>query len=219
VFHEAIYRTLFIQTRGALKKELREHLRRTRGMRRSRHYTQNTPIHGRIVDAVPISERPAYIEDRAVPGHWEGDLFFGDAYSQIATLVERHTRYVMLVKLVDKDSYTVAAELARHARALPEELYRSLTWDRGSEMAGHERFTVATDIQVYFCDPQNPWQRGTNENTNGLLREYLPKGIDISGYSQDKLDANARKLNEGPKKILGYKNCAEMFKECVASIG
>lgn len=188
VSHEVIYRTLFVQTRGALKKELLEHLRRTRGMRRSRHYTQKTPIHGRIVDAVPISERPACIQDRAVSGHWEGDLLFGDAHSQIATLVERHTRYVMLVKLVDKDSYTVAAALARHAQTLPQELYRSLTWDRGSEMAGHKRFTVATDIQVYFCDPQNPWQRATNENTNGLLRQYLPKGIDISGYTQDELD-------------------------------
>jgi IS30 family transposase len=167
VSHEVIYRTLFVQTRGALKKELLEHLRRTRGMRRSRHYTQKTPIHGRIVDAVPISERPACIQDRAVSGHWEGDLLFGDAHSQIATLVERHTRYVMLVKLVDKDSYTVAAALARHAQTLPQELYRSLTWDRGSEMAGHKRFTVSTDIQVYFCYPQNPWQRGTNENTNG----------------------------------------------------
>lgn len=219
VSHEAIYRTLFVQTRGALKKELLEHLRRTRGMRRSRHYTQKTPIHGRIVDAVSISERPACIEDRAVPGHWEGDLLFGDAYSQIATLVERHTRYVMLVKLVDKDSYTVAAALARHARTLPQELYRSLTWDRGSEMAGHKRFTVATDIQVYFCDPQNPWQRGTNENTNGLLRQYLPKGIDISGYSQDELDAIARKLNERPRKTLGYRTPADIFNECVASIG
>ncbi|WP_042416642.1 IS30 family transposase, partial [Comamonas aquatica] len=216
---EAIYRTLFVQTRGALKKELLEHLRRTRGMRRSRHYTQKTPIHGRIVDAVPINERPACIQDRAVPGHWEGDLLFGDAYSQIATLVERHTRYVMLVKLVDKDSYTVAAALARHAQTLPQELYRSLTWDRGSEMAGHKRFTVATDIQVYFCDPQNPWQRGTNENTNGLLRQYLPKGLDISGYSQDELDAIARKLNERPRKTLGYRTPAEMFNECVASTG
>lgn len=219
VSHEAIYRTLFVQTHGALKKELLEHLRRTRGMRRSRHYTQKTPIHGRIVDAVPISERPACIEDRAVPGHWEGDLLFGDAYSQIATLVARHTRYVMLVKLVDKDSYTVAAALARHARTLPQELYRSLTWDRGSEMAGHKRFTVATDIQAYFCDPQNPWQRGTNENTNGLLRQYLPKGLDISRYSQDELDAIARKLNERPRKTLGYRTPAEMFNECVASTG
>ena len=219
VSHEAIYRTLFVQTRGALKKELLEHLRRTRGMRRSRHYTQKTPIHGRIVGAVPISERPACVEDRAVPSHWEGDLLFGDAYSQIATLVERHTRYVMLVKLVDKDSYTVGAALARHAQTLPRELYLSLTWDRGSEMAGHKRFTLATDIQVYFCDPQNPWQRGSNENTNGLLRQYLPKGIDLSAYSQDSLDAIARDLNQRPRKTLGYRTPAEMFDECVASIG
>lgn len=215
VSHEAIYRTLVVQTRGALKKELLAHLRRTRGMRRSRHYTQKTPTHGRIVDAVTISDRPACIEDRAVPGHWEGDLLFGDAYSQIATLVERHTRYVMLVKVVDKDSHTVVAALARHAQTLPKELYRSLTWDRGSEMAGHKRFTVATDIQVYFCDPQNPWQRGTNENSNGLLRQYMPKGVDISGYSQDELDAISRR----PRKTLGYKTPAEMFNECVASIG
>lgn len=219
VSHEAIYRTLFVQTRGALKKELLEHLRRTRGMRRSRHYTQKTAIHGRIVDAVPISERPACVEDRAVPGHWEGDLLFGDAHSQIATLVERHTRYVMLVKLVDKDSYTVAAALARHARTLPQELYRSLTWDRGTEMAGHKRFTLATDIQVYFCDPHHPWQRGTNENTNGLLRQYLPKGLDLSGYSQERLDAIARQLNQRPRKTLGFRTPAEMFDACVASTG
>lgn len=218
VSHETIYRTLFIQTRGALKKELLEHLRRTRGMRRSRYYTQKTAIHGRIVDAVSISERPACVDDRAVPGHWEGDLLFGDAYSQVATLVERHTRYVMLVKLVDKDSYTVAAALARHAQTLPRELYRSLTWDRGTEMAGHKRFTMATDIKVYFCDPQNPWQRGTNENTNGLLRQYLPKGLDLSGYSQDGLDAIARQLNQRPRKTLGFRTPAEMFEECVASI-
>lgn len=219
VSHEAIYRTLFVQTRGALKKELLEHLRRTRGMRRSRHYTQKTSIHGRIVDAVSISERPACVEDRAVPGHWEGDLLFGDAHSQIATLVERHTRYVMLVKLEDKDSYTVAAALARHARTLPQELYRSLTWDRGSEMAGHKRFTLATDIQVYFCDPHHPWQRGTNENTNGLLRQYLPKGLDLSGYSQESLDAIARQLNQRPRKTLGFRTPAEMFDACVASTG
>lgn len=219
VSHEAIYRTLFVQTRGALKKELLEHLRRTRGMRRSRHYTQKTAIHGRIVDAVSISERPACVEDRAVPGHWEGDLLFGDAHSQIATLVERHTRYVMLVKLVDKDSYTVAAALARHARILPQEFYRSLTWDRGTEMAGHKRFTLATDIQVYFCDPHHPWQRGTNENTNGLLRQYLPKGLDLSGYSQERLDAIARQLNQRPRKTLGFRTPAEMFDACVASTG
>ena len=217
--HDAIYRTLFVQTRGALKKELLAHLRRTRSMRRSRHYTQKTSIHGRIVDAVSISERPACVDDRAVPGHWEGDLLFVDAYSQIATLVERQTRYVMLVKLIDKDSYTVAAALARHARTLPQELYRSLTWDRGKEMAGHKRFTLATDIQVYFCDPHHPWQRETNENTNGLLRQYLPKGMDLSGYSQESLDAIARQLNQRPRKTLGFKTPAEMFDACVASTG
>ncbi len=219
VSHEAIYRTLFVQTRGALKKELLAHLRRTRGMRRSRHYTQKTSTHGRIVDAVSISERPACVDDRAVPGHWEGDLLFGDAYSQIATLVERQTRYVMLVKLIDKDSYTVAAALARHARTLPQELYLSLTWDRGKEMAGHKRFTLATDIKVYFCDPHHPWQRGTNENTNGLLRQYLPKGVYLSGYSQESLDAIARQLNQRPRKTLGFRTPAEMFDACVASTG
>jgi len=154
-----------------------------------------------------------------VPGHWEGDLLFGDAHSQIATLVERHTRYVMLVKLVDKDSYTVAAALARHARSLPQELYRSLTWDRGSGMAGHKRFTLATDIQVYFCDPHHPWQRGTNENTNGLLRQYLPKGLDLSGYSQAGLDAIAMQLNQRPRKTLGFRTPAEIFDECVVLTG
>jgi IS30 family transposase len=219
VSHETIYRSLFIQARGALKKELMEHLRRTRGMRRSRHYTQKTAIHGQIVDAVSISERPASVEDRAVPGHWEGDLVFGNANSQIATLVERRTRYVMLVKLEGKDSQTVVNALIENARTLPQELYKSLTWDRGTEMHGHKRFTMATDIQVYFCDPQSPWQRGSNENTNGLLRQYLPKGIDISGYSQLQLNAIARQLNERPRKTLGYQTPAEMFSQTVASMG
>ncbi|MES2188330.1 MAG: IS30 family transposase [Pseudomonadota bacterium] len=219
VSHEAIYRTLFIQTRGALKKELLEYLRRTRGMRRSRYYTQKTDTHGKIGDTVSISERPASVEDRAVPGHWEGDLLFGDVHSQIVTLVERQTRYVMLVKVVDKDTHTVVAALVRHAQTLPQQLYRSLTWDRGKEMAGHKRFTLATDIQVYFCDPQNPWQRGTNENTNGLLRQYLPKGIDVSGHSQAYLDEIARQLNERPRKTLGFATPAEMFNACVASTG
>jgi IS30 family transposase len=176
VSHETIYRSLFIQARGALKKELLEHLRRTRGMRRSRHYTQKTAIHGQIADAVSIRARPASVEDRAVPGHWEGDLVFGSGSSQIATLVERQTRYVMLVKLNGKDSPTVVKALIKNARKLPQELYKSLTWDRGTEMHGHKRFTMATDIQVYFCDPQSPWQRGSNENTNGLLRQYMPQG-------------------------------------------
>ena len=219
VSHETIYRSLFIQARGALKRELLQHLRRTRGMRRSRHHTQKTETHGQIVGAVSISERPASVEDRAVPGHWEGDLLFGSRNSQIATLVERQTRYATLVKLNGKDTETVVAALIKHARKLPDELYRSLTWDRGKEMAAHKRFTLATDIQVYFCDPQAPWQRGSNENTNGLLRQYLPKGIDVSTYSQAKLNAIARQLNQRPRKTLGYQTPAEMFSQCVALTG
>jgi len=219
VSHETIYRSLFIQARGALKKELLLHLRRTRGMRRSRHHTQKTDIHGQIVGAVSISERPPSVEDRAVPGHWEGDLMFGARNSQIATLVERQTRYVMLAKVAGKDTETVVDALIKNARKLPQELYKSLTWDRGKEMAGHKRFTLATDIQVYFCDPRSPWQRGSNENTNGLLRQYLPKGIDISSYSQAKLNAVARQLNERPRKTLGYQTPAEMFSHTVASTG
>jgi len=219
VSHEAIYRTLFIQTRGALKKELLEHLRRTRGMRRSRHYTQKTAGHGQIKDTISISERPQQADDRAVPGHWEGDLVFGSGNSQIATLVERSTRYLTLVKVKAKDTQTVTDALIRHASQLPAELYRSLTWDRGTEMHAHKRFTVATDIQVYFCDPQSPWQRGSNENANGLIRQYLPKGLNISVYSQAELDAIARQLNERPRKKLGYRTPAEMFQECVASTG
>jgi IS30 family transposase len=216
---ETIYRSLFIQARGALKKELVAHLRRTRVMRRSRHHTQKTDNHGRITDTVSISERPASVADRAVPGHWEGDLLFGSKNSQIATLVERHTRYAMLVKVSGKDTDTVITALIKHARKLPEELYKSLTWDRGKEMADHKRFTLATDIQVYFCDPQNPWQRGTNENTNGLLRQYFPKGIDLSGYSQAQLNAVARQLNERPRKTLNFETPAERFHQTVASIG
>jgi len=219
VSHETIYRSLFIQARGALKKELLQHLRRTRGMRRSRHYTQKTNIHGQIVDAISISERPACVEDRAVPGHWEGDLVFGSRNSQIATLVERQTRYVMLVKVAGKNTETVVSALIKHAHKLPQELYKSLTWDRGKEMAAHKQFTLATDIQVYFCDPQSPWQRGSNENTNGLLRQYIPKGIDVSELSQAKLNAIARQLNERPRKTLGFQTPAEMFSQCVALTG
>ena len=167
VSHETIYRSLFIQARGALKKELRAHLRRTRGMRRSRHHTQKTSIHGQITDAVSISERPPAVEDRALPGHWEGDLLFGSKNSQIATLVERQSRYVMLAKVGKKDTETVVNALIKHAQKLPHELYRSLTWDRGKEMADHRRFTLATDIKVYFCDPRSPWQRGSKENADG----------------------------------------------------
>lgn len=217
--HETIHRSLFIQARGAVKKELMQHLRRTRGMRRSRHHTQKTAIHGQIVDAVSISERPACVEDRAVPGHWEGDLVFGSGNRQIATLVERQTRYVMLVKLDGKDSQTVVNALIKNARKLPQELYKSITWDRGTEMHGHKRFTLATDIQVYFFDPRSPWQRGSNENTNGLLRQYMPKGIDISNYSRAQLNAIARQLNERPRKTLDFKMSAETFSQSVALTG
>jgi IS30 family transposase len=219
VSHETIYRSLYIQARGALKKELLQHLRRTRAMRRSRHHTQKTENHGRITDTVSISERPATVEDRAVPGHWEGDLLFGHTTSQIATLVERHTRYVMLVKVAGKDTETVINALIKNARKLPQELFKSLTWDRGKEMAAHKRFTLATDIKVYFCDPHSPWQRGSNENTNGLLRQYFPKGIDISGYSQTQLNAVARQLNGRPRKTLNYETPAERFSQSVASTG
>jgi IS30 family transposase len=218
VSHETIYRSLFIQARGALKKELLAHLRRTRVMRRSRHHTQKTDDHGRITDTVSISERPATVEDRAVPGHWEGDLLCGSKSSQIATLVERQTRYVMLVKVASKDSETVINGLIKHARKLPQELYKSLTWDRGTEMADHTRFTLATDIKVYFCDPQTPWQRGSNENTNGLLRQYFPKGTDLSVHSQARLNAVARRLNERPRKTLNYETPAQRFHQLVASI-
>jgi IS30 family transposase len=219
VSHETIYRSLYIQARGALKKELLQHLRRTRVMRRSRHHTQKTDDHGRIKDAVSISERSPTAGDRAVPGHWEGDLLCGGNSSQIATLVERQTRYVMLVKIPSKETETVIKALIKNARTLPQELYKSLTWDRGTEMTDHKRFTLATDIQVYFCDPQNPWQRGTNENTNGLLRQYFPKGTDISTYSQAKLNAVARQLNERPRKTLNYETPAERFSQCVALTG
>jgi len=219
VSHETIYRSLFIQARGALKKELLRHLRRTRAMRRSRHHTQKTDDHGRIVDTVSISERPATVEDRAVPGHWEGDLLMGSQNSQIATLVERQTRYVMLVKVDGKDTETVINALIKNARKVPQELYKSLTWDRGKEMADHKRFTLVTDIQVFFCDPHNPWQRGSNENTNGLLRQYFPKGTDLSVYSQAKLNSVARRLNERPRKTLNYETPAERFAQSVASIG
>ena len=219
VSHETIYKSLFIQARGALKKELLQHLRRTRAMRRSRHHTQKKDNHGRITDAVSIRERPAEAEDRAVPGHWEGDLLCGSNNSQIATLVERHTRLVMLVRVPSKDTKTVINALIRQAHKLPRELYKSLTWDRGKEMADHKRFTLATDIKVYFCDPQQPWQRGSNENTNGLLRQYFPKGMDLSNVHQNRLNAVARRLNERPRETLNFRTPAERFSQCVASTG
>ncbi len=218
VSHETIYKSLFIQARGALKKELLQHLRKSRAMRRSRHKTLKGEGLGKITNTVSIRERPAEAEDRAVPGHWEGDLLFGSNNSQIATLVERHTRYVILARVKSKDSETVITALIKQAHKLPRELYKTLTWDRGSEMADHQRFSLATDIKVYFCDPQQPWQRGSNENTNGLLRQYFPKGMDLSDIHQNRLNAVARQLNERPRKTLGYYSPAEKFSECVASI-
>ena len=219
VSHETIYRSLFIQARGALKKELLGHLRRQRTMRRSRHTSLKDKGLGKIPDAVSIREPPASVEDRAVPGHWEGDLIFGAKNSYIATLVERHTRYVMLAKVDRADTETVINALIKQAHKLPRELYKSLTWDRGKELSDHKRFTLATDIQVYFCDPQSPWQRGSNENTNSLLRQYFPKGTDLSEHSQAKLNAVARQLNERPRKTLDFETPAERFNSCVASIG
>ena len=219
VSHETIYKSLFIQARGALKKELLQHLRSQRAIRHSRHANQKGNGKGQISNAVSIRERPASVEDRAVPGHWEGDLIFGSHNSQIATLVERQTRYVLLAKVESKDTATVINALIKQARKLPTELYKSLTWDRGKEMADHQRFTLATDIKVYFCDPQSPWQRGSNENTNGLLRQYFPKGTDLSVHSQARLNAVARQLNERPRKTLGFETPAERFNACVASIG
>ncbi len=217
VSHETIYKTLFVQARGALKKELIQHLREPRAMRRSRHHTQKTKDHGRITNTVSIRERPAEVEDRAVPGHWEGDLLCGSNNSQIATLVERQTRLVMLARVPSKDTKTVIDALIKQAHKLPRELYKSLTWDRGKEMADHERFSLDTDIKVYFCDPQSPWQRGSNENTNGLLRQYFPKGMDLSNVHQNRLNAVARRLNERPRKTLEYRTPAERFAQCVAS--
>ena len=219
VSHETIYRSLFIQARGVLKKELQQYLKSQRAIRRSQQHSLKKNKLGQIKNMASIRERPASVEDRAVPGHWEGDLIAGSNNSYIATLVERHTRYVMLVRVKGKETETVISALIKHAHKLPTELYKSLTWDRGKEMADHERFTLATDIKVYFCDPQSPWQRGSNENTNGLLRWYFPKGTDLSGHSQNKLNAIARQLNERPRKTLGYETPTERFNACVASIG
>lgn len=217
VSHETIYKSLYIQTRGVLKKELLEHLRAKRTIRRSRHASLKRDGLGQIKDAISISERPASVEDRAVPGHWEGDLISGARNSHIVTLVERQSRYVILAKVPNKETASVVSALIRQARKLPRELYQSLTWDRGKELADHQRFTLATDVEVYFCDPQSPWQRGTNENTNRLLRQYLPKGTDLSMHSQAKLSAIARQLNERPRKTLMYQTPAEMFAVRVAA--
>ena len=219
VSHETIYRSLFVQARGVLKKELQHYLKSKRTIRRSKHATQKGSDHGQIKNMISIRERPASVEDRAVPGHWEGDLITGSKNSHIATLVERHTRYVMLVKVTRKDTQTVVSALTKHAKKLPAELYKSLTWDRGKELAAHQQFTLATDIDVYFCDPQSPWQRGSNENTNGLLRQYFPKGTDLSVHSQAHLNKVARQLNERPRKTLEFETPAERFNACIASIG
>lgn len=215
VSHETIYRTLFVQARGALKKQLLGHLRGKRRLRRSR-VARKKDGRGQIPDAISIRERPAEVEDRAVPGHWEGDLLLGSKSSYIATLVERQSRFTTLVKLESSNTDAVVAALARHIRKLPTELRRSLTWDRGREMKHHKDFTVATEVKVYFCDPSSPWQRGTNENTNGLLRQYFPKGTDISGYSQAYLDKIALRLNQRPRKTLGFKTPADKLQESVA---
>lgn len=219
ISHEAIYRSLFIQARGVLKKELQKHLRTRRKMRHSKVSTTKGQTRGQIIDAVSISERPAEVEDRAVPGHWEGDLISGSNNSHIATLVERHSRFVMLVKVDGKDTETVIAALVKQICKLPLELRKSLTWDRGTELAKHKEFTVATDVKVYFCDPQSPWQRGSNENTNGLLRQYFPDGTDLSVYSQAELNKVARQLNGRPRKTLGFETPADKLSAGVALTG
>ena len=216
VSHETIYRSLFVQARGVLKKDLQAHLRSGRAIRRSRHASSKRDGRGSLTDMISIRERPASVEDRAVPGHWEGDLLCGSANSYIVTLVERHTRYVLLAKVANRDSRSVITALINQAHRLPEELLKSLTWDRGKEMAEHKRFTLATDAQVYFCDPQSPWQRGSNENTNRLLRQYFPKGTNLAVHSQERLDEVARQLNGRPRKTLGYETPAERFEACVA---
>ena len=212
VSHETIYRSLFVQTRGVLKKELIAHLRTGRNIRSPKGGTAKVGL-GSIVDAVSIRERPAEAEDRAVPGHWEGDLLCGSKNSYIATLVERHTRFAMLIKVSGRETATVVDALGKQIRKLPQELRRSLTWDRGKEMADHQKFTVATDVQVFFCDPRSPWQRGSNENTNGLLRQYFPRGTDLSGYSQAHLNRIALRLNQRPRKTLGFEAPADKLRE------
>jgi len=210
--HETIYRSLFVQTRGVLKKELMAHLRTARQMRQAKGGTTNSRPLGQLVDTVSIRERPAEAEDRAVPGHWEGDLLSGANNTHMVTLVERHSRFAMLIKVPSKDTATVVGALSKHVRKLPAELRRSLTWDRGKEMADHKTFTVATNVRVYFCDPRSPWQRGSNENTNGLLRQYFPRGTALSGYSQAHLNRIALRLNQRPRKTLGFETPADRLR-------
>lgn len=216
---ETIYRSLFVQSRGVLKRRLLQQLRRQHHFRHARAAARRRPRQGQILDAISIRQRPAEVEDRAVPGHWEGDLLEGARGTYLATLVERQSRYVMLVRLPNKETQTVIRALARRIRRLPQGLKRSLTWDRGTELAAHRALTIATDVHVYFCDPQSPWQRGSNENTNGLLRQYLPRGADLSGYSQAQLDAIALRLNTRPRMTLGYQTPAAKLAEIVATTG
>jgi IS30 family transposase len=217
VSHETIYKSLFVQARGVLKRELLGYLSTQRVSRRPKKVTLKGKRLGNVPNAIPISERPASVEDRAIPGHWEGDLIEGSNNSYIVTLVERHSRYVLLAKVPDKKSATVVKALVKQANQLPTELYKSLTWDRGGEMKSHAQFTTETNISVYFCDPRSPWQRGTNENTNRLLRDYLPKGTNLSVHSQAKLNSIARQLNERPRKTLDYETPAARFDACVAA--
>ena len=219
VSHETIYRSLFLQARGVLKKELLRHLRSRRRMRRVKHATTAGQPRGQIVDGISIRHRPADVEDRAIPGHWEGDLITGSQNTHIATLVERQSRFTMLVKVPGKDTVSVVTALSQQVRRLPSALRRSLTWDRGMELAQHKRFTVDTSVQVYFCDPQSPWQRGTNENTNRLLRQYFPKGTDLSRYSQTALNRIALRLNQRPRKTLGFQTPAAILDVGVALTG
>jgi len=216
VSHETIYRTLFVQTRGALKRELLAHLRSRRMMRRGRHASTSGQPRGQIKEAVSIRERPPEAEDRAVPGHWEGDLISGSRNTHVATLVERSSRFVMLVRVGGKDTESVVAALSEQIRRLPGTMMATLTWDRGMEMAAHKQFTVATDVAVYFCDPKSPWQRATSENTNRLLRQYLPRKTDLSVYDQKDLDLIALKLNTRPRKTLSYSTPAATLAEAVA---
>ena len=219
VSHETIYRTLYLQARGALKKELVAHLRRSRGYRQSRAAAHAPDRRAQIPDAISISERPPTVEDRAVPGHWEGDLLLGNKHSQIATLVERHSRYVMLLRLPNRETATVVKALIRRVQHLPAGLMQSLTWDRGLEMAQHKRFSIATEVQVFFCDPRSPWQRGSNENTNGLLRQYFPKGMDLTHLTQRHLDTIAQQLNTRPRQTLGWRTPAAVLAATVAPTG
>ena len=216
---ETIYRSLYLQARGVLKKELTASLRRHRAIRRSRHAARAADGRGRILDAVSIAERPASAADRAVPGHWEGDLLAGARNSYIATLVERRSRFTLLVKVPNKETASVTAALIHAVRHLPAGLMTSLTLDRGREFSQHHQFSVATDVAVYFCDPRSPWQRGSNENTNGLLRQYFPRGMDLAPVSQLTLDAVAHALNTRPRKTLGYQTPAAVLADYVASTG